>query len=408
MTVFWGITALTLIFSVALMIRAARGVRSVAEAPEAYDLRVYKDQLKEIERDVARGVLSEADAERVRIEVSRRILATDAESGRETRQLSDRSGPYALAGIALAVIAGSYALYTSLGAPGYGDMGLKDRIAMSEQMRAGRPSQELAEQGLPPVALDTPNPEYANLVEQLREALAERQDDERGFRLLAQSEARLGNFIAAYKAQERVIELNGAEDAPVQAWSDYADLLILAAGGYVSPEAEQILERILERDPRNPTARYYWGLMQLQIGRPDTAFRVWDGLLRDSRPDAPWIPPILGQITEVAAMAGVPNYQPPTPRAAMRGPSSDDIEAAQEMSPAERMQMIEGMVSGLSSRLAEEGGPPEEWAQLISALGVLNRREEAFAIFQNAQQVFGENPGAMDIINRAAGRAGLQ
>ena len=47
--------------------------------PAAYDLQVYRDQLKEVDRDLARGVIAPAEAERVRTEVSRRVLAADAE-----------------------------------------------------------------------------------------------------------------------------------------------------------------------------------------------------------------------------------------------------------------------------------------------------------------------------------------
>ena len=36
--------------------------RAEAEHPAAYDLRIYRDQLKEVERDLARGVINEADA----------------------------------------------------------------------------------------------------------------------------------------------------------------------------------------------------------------------------------------------------------------------------------------------------------------------------------------------------------
>jgi cytochrome c-type biogenesis protein CcmH len=47
------------------------------------------------------------------------------------------------------------------------------------------------------------------------------------------------------------------------------------------------------------------------------------------------------------------------------------MEAAAEMAPEDRAAMIEGMVEGLAGRLATEGGPPEDWARLITAFGVL-------------------------------------
>ena len=69
--------------------------------------------------------------------------------------------------------------------------------------------------------------------------------------------------------------------------------------------------------------------------------------------------------------------------------------------------MIEGMVAGLADRLANEGGPPEEWAQLINALGVLGRQDEARAIADEAEQVFAGEAVALEIISTARERVGI-
>ena len=79
--------------------------------------------------------------------------------------------------------------------------------------------------------------------------------------------------------------------------------------------------------------------------------------------------------------------------------------AAQELSETERMEMIEGMVGGLSARLAEEGGSVQEWAQLIRALGVLGRRGEASDIWNEAQTVFADDPNALNLLRQAAQEA---
>jgi cytochrome c-type biogenesis protein CcmH len=410
---FWIVTAvLTLVVVSTLSLALIRG-RADTRPPAAYDLDVYRDQLKEVERDLARGVVSDADAERARTEVSRRILAADA----SLRAQSDKpggAGSVLLAAITSVIIAAaSFALYLELGAPGYGDLALADRIERAETVRTERPSQAVAEASLPanPLPPADATPDYVALVEQLRSTVAARPDDLQGNILLAQAEARLGNFAAAHAAKARVIEIKGAT-AEAADFSEYADLLILAAGGYVSPEAEAVLERTLSIDPTDGPARYYFGLMQAQTGRPDTALRVWDQLLREGPPDAQWIPPIENQIDEMAVRAGV-NYARPATGAGRitntgRGPSAADIEAAGDMTPGARMEMIQGMVTGLSERLATEGGPVEDWAQLISALGVLGQMGQARAVFENAQDAFGDDPRSADILNEAADRIGLQ
>ena len=50
----------------------------------------------------------------------------------------------------------------------------------------------------------------------------------------------------------------------------------------------------------------------------------------------------------------------------------------------------------------------EDWARLISSLGVLGETKRARAIFENAREVFANDPAAMDDINRAGERAGVK
>lgn len=382
--------------------------RSGQEPPAAYDLRVYRDQLKEVARDTARGVLSEEDAERITSEISRRILAADAQLQIETADGKSTGSGTLLAGIVAGVvmIVGSLTLYSEIGAPGYGDLALADRMAMAEEARLTRPSQEDAEASLPP-QLQSPNlsPDFVSLMEQLRATVANRPDDLQGHRLLARNEAAIGNFTPAYQAQMRVIELMGP-DVDATAWTDYADMLILAAGGYVSPRAEDALSRALQIDPQNGAARYYIGLMLSQIGRPDQAFAMWQQLIKEGLSDAPWMEPIRVQIEEMAFRAGFNNFVMPDPDAVF-GPSREQIEAAQDMTAEERMQMIEGMVSGLAERLASEGGPPEEWARLIGALGVLGREQDAISVYNNALVSFADDPAAIEVIRSGARQAGL-
>ncbi len=403
---FWIITGGLTLLVVATLARALMRDGADSRPPAAYDLAVYRDQLKEVARDLERGVVSPADAERAKTEVSRRILAADAALQRhETAAMRKGSAPV-VAGLSAAVlIGGAFAIYLQLGAPGYGDLALSDRIEAAQMLRNDRPSQASAEAGLPASPATDVSPDYVALVEQLREAVQSRPNDVQGLNLLAQAESRLGNFAAAHAAKAQAITLKG-DDATAADFSEYADLLILAAGGYVSPEAERMLERTLSMDPTDGAARYYFGLMMAQTGRPDTALRIWDQLLREGPMDAPWIAPIDAQIGDMAMRAGV-DYARPTSGSG-RGPSAADIDAAGDMSPAERMEMIRGMVSGLSDRLATDGGPVEDWAQLISALGVLGERDQAAAIFDNARDVFGDDASAMDILNQAADRAGLQ
>lgn len=386
-----------------------------ASVAASSDVAFYKDQLEEIERDVVRGVLGADEAELTRVEVGRRLLEADkaelAASG--VGEAPKWATALALGGIACFVIGGGAWLYWQIGAPGYPDLPINLRIEMAKELRASRPNQAefetTAEFPVPEV-----DPEYIALVEKLRAVvMAEDDQDEQieeinperkieGLRLLAQYEASLGNFIAAYQAQTTLIELKDAA-ATSEDFSALAHFMVLAAGGYVSPEAEAALNNALQRDPKDQPARYYSGLLFFQTGRPDLAFRIWANLLDESPPDAPWVPPIRAQIEEVALLAGQNDYRLPP----QRGPTAADMEAAADMTAEDRQAMIQGMVTQLANRLATEGGPASDWAKLIRAYGVLGQAETARPIFEEAQTAFANDPVGLAEIKAAAQDVGL-
>jgi len=413
MTVFW-ITAL----GVALLIAAFLALalfRGRAGAPAAaFDVQIYRDQLKELDRDETRGVIAKEEAERARVEVSRRLLAADKALGQAKSSTGAARGiSMVAAGImGVIIVGGGFAAYSQLGAPGYPDMGLKTRLAAAEDARENRPSQAQAQSQLPPqTPLQAPDPKYLDLVEKLRVAVRENPDDPRGFQLLARSEGALGNFAAAHVAKAREIELIGEENVDENDLSQLADLMVLAAGGYVSPEAEAVLQRALRIDAGNGTARYYMGLMFAQTGRPDVAFQIWDALLRQSRPEAPWVPAIRGQIEPLAQMAGINFTLPPLPEApaapVLPGPDADAVAAAKDMTEAERAEMIAGMVDQLAERLASEGGTAAEWARLVRVLGVQGNSERAATVWGEAQTRFKDRPEDLAMIRDAAISAGV-
>lgn len=404
---FWLIAILIAAFVAAILALTLWRARDNAAPAAAYDLKVYKDQLREVEKDLARGVISPEDAERTRLEISKRIL--EADKALQTGQDASVKTPTGTRVLALAafvaVLGGSAGLYYTIGTPGYPDMPLQARKDAADRARANRLRQAEAEARIPPSPQQN-DPRHEELVQNLRDVVAERPDDAEGLRLLASNEAALGNLKAAYTAQSKMISLLG-EEATADDFAFMADMMILATNGYVSPEAEGAIDQALRKDPTEGSARFYLGLMYAQTGRPDFAFRIWSQLLAQSNADDPWVPAIQNGIEELAFRAGV-DYTPPTLAPATRGPSAEDMQAAQDMTAEEQADMIQGMVDGLSERLATEGGSPQEWAQLIRALGILGDTERASAIWAEAQQVFAENEAALSVIGAEANRAGLE
>lgn len=379
---------------VAVLARSLISGARDAQPASVYDMRVYKDQLKEIERDALRGIVPPEETERLRTEVARRMLAADRAKPVSTVETSRKNGVIVAALIAVFAFFGSFWAYSTLGAPGFADFPLDLRKLLAAEALENRPNQAFVEANQRPAQPTALPEDYIAMVEQLRTVVAERPDDLRGHQFLVRSEAALGNYAAAYTAQEKVIALLGA-NAIAQDHAVLADLMVQAASGYVSPEAENALRAALEMDGRNGLAQYYIGQMFAQTGRPDRGFQIWRSLLESSPPEAPWVPAIRDQIEELAWLAGQNRYQLPAESGPIRGPSAEDIEAAQNMSAEERVSMIQGMVSQLSDRLASEGGPVDDWARLIRAYGVLGDRIAAQAVYREARQVFDGNETAL-------------
>ncbi|MCB1387860.1 MAG: c-type cytochrome biogenesis protein CcmI [Rhodobacteraceae bacterium] len=412
MAIWWFLVpavALTAVVVALAVLGLRRGAQVEASEPgQQREMRIYRAQLKEIERDRERGVIADDEAERLRTETARRLLDADKRGSTALRESPASMKALALALVALVPVLAT-ALYWREGVPGYEDMPLTARYAQAQAMRAARPGQAAMEQAWEADPQHPPAPEvdpqYLSLMTQLRAALEQRPDDPRGLRLLAVNEGNIGNYAAAAAAWEHLINVQGP-DAPLEDLVAMAESMALATGGMISPEAETVLERILQRDPRNGTARYYLGLMFVQTGRPDLTFRLWWGLLEDSAPDDPWVPAIRGTIEELADAAGV-RYTLPPVGSGGRGPSAADVQAAAGMTDAERQQMIGGMVEGLASRLANQGGPAEDWARLIGALAVLGQVDRARGIWSEARLVFADQPEALATVDAAARTAGF-
>ncbi len=361
------------------------------------DVAIYTAQLAEIERDLARDILDESEAERARTEVARRLLAANAAP--KDRGTLGKS-PVAAGVIAACAIAISAGVYWQIGSPGVPDQPLAQRLATSEAMRENRPSQAALEAAAPTPPPVNPPAAYLASVAELRALMPVRPDDLQGWELLAYHEAELRNYADAASAQGRVVALKG-DAATDEDLRRQLDLMTLATDGYVSPEAEDVIRALLARDPDNIAARYHMGALYDQTDRSDIAFRLWRPLVEDE-PDGYHSALARLQIADAAARAGV-SYTPPE----VRGPSAADIANAQDMTPEDRAAMIGNMVASLSDRLATEGGTAADWARLITAYGVLGDVDQAGLIWAEARTVFAADEDAMALLAQAAQDAGI-
>jgi cytochrome c-type biogenesis protein CcmH len=369
---FWIAAGVLAVATAAYVARPLALGRRAARSRAAHDEQVFRDQLAEVDRDLDRGVLTAEEARSARIEVSRRLLAAAAERERQPdHQPAPKAASYALAAAVLVgAPLGGWVVYDRIGAPGLPDQPLASRAE-------SRPGQELVESRLPPVQPFTPPgmEDLPPLVAQLEARVASDGGDRQGLYLLARSYAQVGRFADSWRAYRRLLRETGG-DAPAQVFAGMAESMILAARGYVSPEAEQALGEALRRDGREPVARFYMGETFAQTGRPQSAMEVWAGLLADSPPDAPWRDATRQRLLDIATETGM---QPPPAVAAATPPQRGRGE-------------ILAMVRGLDERLSTQGGEPGQWAQLARSYRVMGLGAAAEDAKKRAREAFAADP----------------
>ncbi|MFN3400454.1 MAG: c-type cytochrome biogenesis protein CcmI [Ferrovibrio sp.] len=335
-----------------------RGQRQAADR-KAHDVTVYRAQLAEIDEELARGSLTEAEAGAAKLEIQRRLLRADAAAEGKATMASRRSVIAGSIVVLLLVPVLGGGIYLSIGRP---EATQVDRAAM--QQRAAQEAQIRAE--------------TERMITQLRERLATDPNRADGWLLLGRSLLATDRAAEAVPALDRVIALQPDE---IDAYALRAEAQTLAADGSVTAAAQRDFRAVLERDPQHPGARYYLGLARLQEGDTRGAYDDWYGLAADSPADAPWLDVVQARLRELAPRLGIALAQAvPEPKPALQaapGPSREQMDAAQQMSAEDRNAMVRGMVDRLAERLQENPNDADGWLRLARAREVLGEAEAA-------------------------------
>jgi len=355
------IAAICALAVVALAWPLLRARPSAAPPRKSYDLAVYRDQLAELDRDHERGLLSEAERAAARLEIERRMLAVvDRPSEAPPRSRTQRVLPAALA---IAAPLCAVGLYLLVGSPNY------------------RPTEDQAQRT-----------EVARYVDRLVEHLRQEPDDARGWSMLGRSYTLLARFPEAIVAYERA-EALAPRDADLVA--RHAEAKIMGEGGKVGAEAQQLIDRALALDPKEPRARFYQGLAEAQAGRGREALALWMALEHDTPMEAPWRQVVTQRIDRLARDLGldparVPGREPPSATATQPQPAPSP-----EMSAEDRAKMIQGMVASLAARLEREPNDAEGWARLGRSYGVLGEREKSRDAWRRAAELKPDDPNVL-------------
>ena len=343
---FWIIAALlTLAASLAVIAPlASPGRRAVGE--RGHDIEVYKDQLKEVERDAARGLIGAAEAEEARAEIGRRIhkIASRDEATKDASRKRSMVPVVATAAV-LAVPLVSWGLYAVTGSPAL-------------------PAQPLSAR----LEADPAKSSIDELVARAEGHLAANPQDGRGWDVLAPVYLRTGRFDDSIAAYRNAMRLLGETPARL---GGLGEAIASAAGGIVTAEARAAFVRAAELDAKDPKARYYLATADAQEGKLGEAAAAWRNMLQDLPAESPWRGAAQDAIAEAERRIAVAQGggQP--------GPTQDQIDAAATMSDTDRAAMINSMVEGLDAKLKDNPQDPEGWMRLVRSYAALGRTDEA-------------------------------
>ena len=351
--------------------RAARPERAQA-------LAIYRDQLDEVERDRARGVIGEAEAEAARTEIARRLIRAGGDSSDVTTEpaaAGGRARTAATVGI-IAMPLAALAFYLNVGSP-----------QMPAEPLAARLSAPVEQQDIP------------TLVARIEKHLADNPEDGKGWAVVAPVYMRLGRYDDAVRAYGKVVAFLGPT---AERESDLGEAMVAVADGAVTPQAREVFESAAKRDPAATRPRFYLALALGQQGRTDEAIAAWNALLDGAPENQPWVNVARKELARLQGEAGAA-----AATAAMPGPTEADVKAAADMSPQDRLAMIEGMVAQLAAKLDENPGDGDGWARLVRSYMVLNRPDDAKAALVRGRTALAADAAALAGLDEAAKAAGV-
>jgi cytochrome c-type biogenesis protein CcmH len=352
---FWVIAALmTLGASLAVLLPLA-GRSKAGAADGAHDLEVYRDQLAELDRDAARGLIRPTEAGEARAEIARRILKADKAASSAAVKANGRSARAIAVAAVLAVPLVSWGIYAAIGSPDLPSQPLAARLEKN-------PAESTVDE----------------LVARAEAHLAANPDDGRGWDVLAPIYSRLGRYGEAVTAYRNAIRLDGASGARE---SGLGEAIAGTAGGMVTAEAQAAFSRALELEPGQPKASFYLASALAQEGKIKEAVAAWQAMLMALQADSPW----RGAVEQAVAEANT------RLAAAGAGPTQEEIDAAADTSLEDRKAMIETMVAGLDEKLRQNPDDLEGWTRLVRSYHVLGRTDAARDALKRGMTAFGES-----------------
>jgi cytochrome c-type biogenesis protein CcmH len=278
---FWGVVAGLLVLGLAIVVPGLWRPRSGDGSSETRgaNVAVYRDQLREAERDLAADLISAERFEQLRSEVQRRVLEDTAGVSDGPAGVADAAGPPPKPARRTA-----WLLLT-----------LVPVASVATYLMIGRPD---ALSSLPP-KIESGHDVTAAQVQAMVSALATRMKADpgnaEGWQMLSRSYAALGREDDAVQAMRKAAALLPDN---VDVMADLADLIAVAQGRKLAGEPARIVAHALTLDPKHIKTLALAGSVAFEARDFPTARTFWERLLALVPPESEMAQSIRAGIAE--------------------------------------------------------------------------------------------------------------
>ena len=387
MATFFIFFILILVF---IIITSTRKLYTSSEITGENENEFVKDlesQLNEVTNEFKNKQINEEEHKAAKFEINKRILKeirTEKNRKKAGKAPLIFSNIFLLLGIPFLILLTS-TIYIKIGHYGFKDQPQKKRYIKNDISFVNRLNQQQAELLIEQTfnqdstsQIKTETQQLKVLVDRLKIILKDRPKDLKGYNLLVDNTAKLGDYKTSYQGQNHIIE-NIKPKVSAEDYSKLAELMISATNGYVSIEAEDNIKKSLHLDSSNHRSRYYYGLLKIQKKKFLEGYNIWKDILAEGIENSPWNQLIKQDIKKLEKM--INGTFPEEPK-----------EPWQINVNEETMGIINEMVLTLSKRLKTEGGTYEEWIKLIRSYLVLGKKDKANEAIQKAIHYFIDQP----------------
>lgn len=310
---FWIVVALllagALLFVVPPLLRGTS--RKAIASQRDVSLQIHRDQLIELQRDRAEGLISQEQYDNGKREIERRVL--DETASLDAAATAPQSGRWVGAAVAIAVPAIALGFYLKLG---------------NLEGLNPAPAPQVAQGGQGDTHSVTPQ-QIEAMVAKLVEKLKQDPENPEGWQMLARANVFMQRYDEATKA---FAEYTRRVPGDAQALADYADALAMAKGRTLIGEPEGVVAKALAADPNNVKALALAGSVEFDKQAYAKAVAHWEKILTLVPPESPIAESMRNGIAEARVKGKLAGATPSIAQAPQ--PMTPNSPAAAEVQPA--------------------------------------------------------------------------